>query len=425
MIYIDSRDKEVRVSFQEAVEQGLAPSGGLFVPESIPTLDSSFLDTIDKLSDREIAKTVLKPFVEGSLTDQQLSSIVDQTITFPFPATKVGKGVYSLELFHGPTMAFKDVGANFLARSLSIFADSKKRLTVLTATSGDTGSAVANGFYKVDNVDVKVLFPKGKVSPFQEYQMTSLGENIKAYEVDGTFDDCQTLVKKAFADEKYSWLLNLSSANSINVARFLPQMIYYFIGYKNLILDKVISNGDKVIFSVPSGNFGNLTAGVIAKLMGLPIDRFIAANNANDTFVNYLESGVYTPKRSVETYSNAMDVGAPSNFERLITILGDDLSAMISGESISDSETLQEIKQCYIDSGYILDPHGAVGKICLDRVIKEDEVGLFLETASPAKFSDVVKLAIPDFKDPEVSLDGCEKTLISADYIDFRDQLLS
>lgn len=415
MNYISTRHNNEQISFKEATLNGLAKDGGLYIPNHIPSLPKSFFENIENLSNFDIAFTVLKDFVGNSLTDEQLKSVISQTLSFPLPTIKVNKNIYALELFHGPTQAFKDIGARFMSRCLSYFNHGKE-VVVLVATSGDTGSAVANGFYNVSGVSVKILFPKGKVSPFQEYQMTSLGKNIQAIEVDGTFDDCQALVKQAFNDVDLRQKIALSSANSINVARFLPQMLYYFIAYKQL---KSALSDKKLVVSVPSGNFGNLTAGIIAKKMGLPIHRFIAANNANDTFFNYLNTGNYKPKPSVQTLSNAMDVGAPSNFERILHLYNNDLEAIkndISAYTFDDQATLIEIENCFKTNHYLLDPHGAVGKLALHNNLKTDEIGLFLETAHPQKFSSVIQQVIPDFKTESVDLSICSKIEIQNNY---------
>jgi threonine synthase len=415
MKYISTRQKNETISFKEATLNGLAKDGGLYVPNQIPSLPTAFFEQIEKCPDCEIAFTVLKPFVSDSLTDTQLQSVIFQTLSFPLPMVLVNKNSYALELFHGPTQAFKDIGARFMSRCLSNFNEGKE-VSVLVATSGDTGSAVANGFYNVSGIKVKILFPKGKVSPYQEFQMTSLGNNIQAIEVEGTFDDCQALVKQAFNDANLRKKLALSSANSINVARLLPQMLYYFIAYKQL---KSALGDKKLVVSVPSGNFGNLTAGLIAKKMGLPISRFIAANNANDTFFDYLTTGIYTPKPSVQTLSNAMDVGAPSNFERILYLYNQQLEALkldVSAFTFDDQATLNEIENCYKNNHYLLDPHGAIGKLALNKSLKNDELGLFLETAHPQKFSSVIQKVIPNFEAPKVDLSHCSKKTIKNNY---------
>ncbi len=424
MYYLNTRNKEERVSFKDATLNGLAKNGGLYVPESIPSLPPSFFDQIEELGDTEIATQVMLPFVADSLTETELRSILKETLSFPTPVVPVQKNIYCLELFHGPTQAFKDVGARFMSRCLSHFVKQDSRTTVLVATSGDTGSAVANGFANVEGIQVKILFPKGKVSKFQEYQMTSLGGNIEALEVAGTFDDCQALVKQAFNDKELNSKLQLSSANSINVARFLPQMLYYFLAYKQL---RAQLKNRKWVVSVPSGNFGNLTAGLIAKRMGLPVHQFIAANNANDTFFHYLQTGNYVPKPSVSTFSNAMDVGAPSNFERIVYLYDNDHSAIkhdILSMSISDEKTIEEIQNTHQGTDYTLDPHGAVGIKALRTFLKEEEVGLFLETAHPRKFEHVVAKALPSYPIQEVDLANCSKTSIDNSYQSLLKQLL-
>jgi len=422
MKYISTRQKNETISFKEATLNGLAKDGGLYVPNHIPSLPKAFFDQLETYSNHEIAFAVLKPFVSDSLTETQLKSVIFQTLSFPLPTVQVNKNSYALELFHGPTQAFKDIGARFMSRCLSYFNEGKE-VIVLVATSGDTGSAVANGFYNVSGIKVKILFPKGKVSPYQEFQMTSLGNNIQAIEIEGTFDDCQALVKQAFNDTNLRKKLALSSANSINVARLLPQMLYYFIAYKQL---KSALGDKKLVVSVPSGNFGNLTAGLIAKKFGLPISRFIAANNANDTFFNYLTTEIYTPKPSVQTLSNAMDVGAPSNFERILYLYNQQLEALkldVSAFTFSDQATLNELKNCYKNNHYLLDPHGAIGKLALDKSLKNDELGLFLETAHPQKFSSVIQKVIPSFKAPKVDLSHCSKKTIKNNYKNLCDLL--
>lgn len=424
MNYINTKDTSEVVSFKEATIKGLGNNKGLFVPERIPQLPESFFQEIEQKSDLEIAMEVMLPFVEGSLSKDELQAILEQTISFTLPVKEIRENVSVLELFHGPTQAFKDIGAKFMAGCLSAFQQDKK-VTVLVATSGDTGSAVANGFYEVDGVEVKVLFPKGKVSAYQEKQMTGLGKNITAIEVDGVFDDCQALVKQAFSDDELNKKLNLSSANSINVARFLPQMLYYFVAYKQV---KSTLNGRPWWVSVPSGNFGNLTAGLIAQKMGLPVAKFIAANNANDTFYQYQQTGEYVPKVSVATYSNAMDVGAPSNFERVQWLFNNDLSELsksLVSDSYSDEATLAKIKSEKELSDYLLDPHGAVGLMALEAKKPEQAYGTFLATAHPQKFESVVKKALPDFPIEKVDLSNCQKLEMKNDYAEFKRLLLS
>jgi len=424
MKYLSTRKNNEQISFREAVINGLTNNGGLYIPESLPNIPADFFNNIETYEDLDIALTVLKPFVKDSLNDSQLKKILSETLNFKIPVVPVEKNISSLELYHGPTQAFKDVGARFMSRCLSHFYSNKKEeVTIVVATSGDTGSAVASGFYKVPGVSVKILFPKGKVSAYQEFQMTGLGENIDAIEIDGTFDDCQKLVKKALNDETLRSKKSLSSANSINVARLLPQMLYYFFAYKQIKKDL---NGKKMVVSVPSGNLGNVTAGLIAKKMGLPIHRFIAAHNANDTFYEYLKTGVFNEKTSVLTYSNAMDVGNPSNFERIEYLYNKDIEALkedITAFRFDDESTLQEIQSCYEKNNYLLDPHGAVGKLALSASIKSDEFGVFLETAHPQKFSMVMKKALPEFEIQTADLKDCKKTSMPNDYEAFKKQL--
>jgi len=428
-------NNEEKVSFKEAVINGLTKNSGLYFPETIPSLPTSFFENIENVEDNQIAFEVLKPFVNESLNDNQLKQIIKETLNFPIPVVHVEQNIFSLELYHGATQAFKDVGARFMSRCLSHFykndtennQDDKttQNVIILVATSGDTGSAVANGFFDVKGIDVKILFPKGKVSPYQEFQMTTLGKNIQAIEVEGNFDDCQKLVKEAFNDTKLREKVTLSSANSINVARLLPQMLYYFLAYKQLKIQGQLgknsnANKDKkLVVSVPSGNLGNISAGLIAKKIGLPIERFIAAHNANDTFYNYLQTGKYEQKSSVFTYSNAMDVGNPSNFERIEYLYNKDVEATkkdISAFRVDDDSTLEEIATCYKNNNYLLDPHGAVGKLALHQSLKENEIGLFLETAHPQKFSEIIQKAIPSYESEKVDLSNAKKLSIKNEY---------
>lgn len=393
MKYYSTNHTVPQATLREAVVRGLAADRGLFMPERIERLPKAFFDNIDRLSLQDIAVRVAESFFGDDVEPEALETIVRDTLSFDTPVVEVEKDIYSLELFHGPTLAFKDVGARFMARLLQYFIsrDSGRRtVNVLVATSGDTGSAVANGFLGVDGIHVYVLYPKGKVSPIQECQFTTLGDNITAIEVDGNFDDCQRLVKSAFLDEELNARLLLTSANSINVARFLPQAFYYFSAYAQL---KARNAADGVVVCVPSGNFGNITAGLIAHRMGLPVKRFIAANNANDIFYNYLLSGVYSPKASVQTIANAMDVGDPSNFARVVDLYGgkhDAITSLISGAAFTDVQIAEAMKECYDTTGYILDPHGACGYLALKQHLKSGETGVFLETAHPAKFRDTV-----------------------------------
>ena len=379
-------------TLHEAVVKGLAGDRGLYMPETIKTLPQSFFDNIDKLSFQEIAFTVAQAFFGEDVNEEDLRKIVYDTLSFDCPVARVADNIYSLELFHGPTLAFKDVGARFMARLLQYFIrqEGNEEVNVLVATSGDTGSAVANGFLGVDGIHVYVLYPKGKVSKIQECQFTTLGKNITAVEVDGVFDDCQALVKNAFMDEELNNHMKLTSANSINVARFLPQAFYYFNAYARM---KALGKADEMVVCVPSGNFGNITAALFGHRMGLPIKRFIAANNANDIFYNYLQTGKYEPKSSRQTIANAMDVGDPSNFARIYDLYKGDHSAvtsLISGATYSDDMIRETMRQCYADNGYILDPHGACGYRALSEQLKAGETGVFCETAHPAKFKDTV-----------------------------------
>lgn len=379
-------------TLHEAVVKGLAGDRGLYMPETIKTLPQSFFDNIDKLSFQEIAFTVAQAFFGEDVNEEDLRKIVYDTLSFDCPVARVTENIYSLELFHGPTLAFKDIGARFMARLLQYFIrqEGNEEVNVLVATSGDTGSAVANGFLGVDGIHVYVLYPKGKVSKIQECQFTTLGENITAVEVDGVFDDCQALVKNAFMDEELNNHMKLTSANSINVARFLPQAFYYFNAYARM---KALGKADEMVVCVPSGNFGNITAALFGHRMGLPIKRFIAANNANDIFYNYLQTGKYEPKASRQTIANAMDVGDPSNFARIYDLYKGDHSAvtsLISGATYSDDMIRETMRQCYADNGYILDPHGACGYRALSEQLKAGETGVFCETAHPAKFKDTV-----------------------------------
>lgn len=384
------------MSLHEAVVKGLASDRGLFMPEQIKTLPEEFFDNIGKMSFQEIAYTVADAFFGEDVDKEALKSIVYDTLSFDCPVVKVTDNIYSLELFHGPTLAFKDVGARFMARLLGYFIKNERKETVnvLVATSGDTGSAVANGFLGVEGIHVYVLYPAGKVSKIQESQFTTLGQNVTAVEIDGVFDDCQALVKNAFMDEELNGHMKLTSANSINVARFLPQAFYYFNAYARM---KERNMADNMVVCVPSGNFGNITAALFGQKMGLPIKRFIAANNANDIFFKYLQTGSYEPKPSVQTIANAMDVGNPSNFARIIDLYKnrhDVISSHISGASFSDDEIREAMKQCFDDNKYILDPHGACGYMALKQGLDAGETGIFCETAHPAKFKDTVEDAI-------------------------------
>ena len=378
-----------KTTFKDAVVKGIASDRGLYFPETITPLSKDFIQNINEYSNVQIAFEVIKQFVGDEIPETKLIEIIKNTISFDFPVVKIDKNVGSLELFHGPTLAFKDVGARFMSQCLEYFnQNEKEEVTVLVATSGDTGGAVANGFLNAKGVKVVILYPSGKVSDIQEKQLTTLGNNITALEVDGVFDDCQDMVKSAFLDSEIS--RKLTSANSINVARWLPQMFYFFFAYK-----QVYQQHNDIVFSVPSGNFGNICAGLMAQKLGLPIKHFIAATNVNDTVPNYLENGKYEPKPSKATISNAMDVGNPSNFIRIQEIFQNNLSTLketFSAYSFSDDETRIEMKKIFQNSDYISDPHGAVGYLGLKNYgLKEDEFGVFLETAHPVKFLDIVE----------------------------------
>lgn len=390
MKYYSINNKSQKVNFKEAVVQGLAGDKALFFPEKIPVLPKSFFQEIEKLKVSEIAYLFLKDYVGNDISSNQLINLLNNALNFPIPLKNIFDNIYSLELFHGPTLAFKDVGARVMARFLSEFATSKRKVTVLVATSGDTGSAVANAFFNVDSVQVIVLYPKNMVSHIQEMQFTTLGKNITALEVSGTFDDCQRMVKEAFADKDINKKRQLSSANSINIARLLPQAVYYFAAYAQLP-DK----SKAFSISVPSGNYGNLTAGVIAKKSGLPVNRFIASANRNNVVPEYLKSGIFKARPSIPTISNAMDVGNPSNFVRLLELYKnswDKIKSEITGYSCSDEQTLTAIRSVYEKYNYILDPHAAVAYLGLSKNLKNTEnQGIFLETAHPAKFFDTVQ----------------------------------
>ena len=393
MRYYSTNHKASEASLQEAVVKGLASDKGLYMPEVIKPLPASFYNHIEDMSFQEIAYHVADAFFGEDVPAETLKQIVYDTLSFDAPVVKVKENIYSLELFHGPTLAFKDVGGRFMARLLGYFIrkEGQKQVNVLVATSGDTGSAVANGFLGVEGIHVYVLYPKGKVSEIQEKQFTTLGQNITALEVDGTFDDCQALVKNAFMDAELNAHMKLTSANSINVARFLPQSFYYFYAYAQL---KKVGKADNLVVCVPSGNFGNITAGLFGKRMGLPVKRFIAANNRNDIFYQYLQTGLYAPRPSVATIANAMDVGDPSNFARILELYKGEhraVSAEISGATYTDEQIRESVKAVYQETGYLLDPHGACGYRALNEGLREDEVGVFLETAHPAKFLDTVE----------------------------------
>ncbi|HNX55363.1 MAG TPA: threonine synthase [Prolixibacteraceae bacterium] len=433
MKYFSTNKTVAPVSLMEAVTKGLAADNGLFMPERIDGFKPEFFSkSIANLSFQELSFEVAKKFFGEDVPEDTLKSIVYDTLSFECPIVKVNDSIYSLELFHGPTLAFKDVGGRFMARLLGYFLRGyNKEVNVLVATSGDTGSAVANGFYEVPGIKVYVLYPKGLVSDIQEKQFTTLGKNITALEVEGTFDDCQRLVKSAFLDKELNDALVLTSANSINVARFLPQSFYYFNAYARLVqlgIDK------DIVVSVPSGNFGNLTAGLFAKFMGLPIKRFVAANNENDIVYKYLQSGKYEPRESVSTIANAMDVGAPSNFARILELYNHShskIAEVMKGYRYSDDEIRETMKEVYTKYSYMLDPHGAVGYRALKTDLKPGETGVFLETAHPAKFTETVEnvlgkgtVALPEKL--QAFMKGEKQSIpLSTDFENFKQYLLN
>ena len=431
MKYYSTNGQAPIATLEKAVVKGLAEDKGLYMPERIKPLPQEFFDNIENLSFQEIAYTVADAFFGEDVPAEDLKKIVYDTLAFDCPCVKVTDNIFSLELFHGPTLAFKDVGARFMARLLQYFLkkEGSQQVNVLVATSGDTGSAVANGFLGVDGIRVYVLYPKGKVSPIQECQFTTLGQNITAVEVDGVFDDCQALVKNAFMDADLNAHMKLTSANSINVARFLPQAFYYFYAYAQM---KKQGLADQLVVCVPSGNFGNICSALFGKRMGLPIKRLIAANNANDIFFNYLQTGKYEPKASVQTIANAMDVGDPSNFARVYELYGkshEAICADISGATYKDEQIAETIREVKAETGYVCDPHGACGYRALKEGLKAGEVGVFLETAHPAKFKDTVdsilggSLEIP--AKLKAFMQGTKQSIpMSKDFADFKQFLL-
>jgi len=396
MEYFSLNNKAHTSTFENAVLKGLAPDKGLYFPKEINKLPDSFFEEIKSKSKSEIAFEVIKNFIGNEIPEAELKKIIETTLDFDFPLVNLNENISILELFHGPTLAFKDVGAKFMAGSLGYFIKKGNlgKVTVLVATSGDTGGAVANGFLGVEGINVVILYPKGKVSEIQEKQLTTLGQNITALEVAGTFDDCQDMVKQAFLDKDIQQKMQLTSANSINVARWLPQMFYYFFAYQQLVEEK-----KKLVFSVPSGNFGNICAGLLAKKMGLPISHFVASSNVNDVVGRYLKTEKYEPKPSVQTISNAMDVGNPSNFIRIQELFQNqfgDLKEHLSSYSFDDEATKDAIKEVYENTGYVMDPHGAVGYLGLGTFLKGNPEyhGTFLETAHPVKFLETVENVI-------------------------------
>jgi threonine synthase len=428
MKYYSLNNKNSKVTFQKAVIQGLATDKGLYFPEKINQLPQSFFDKIENLSNEEIAYEVIQQFVGEEIPENELKQIISETLSFVFPLVKVEENVFSLELFHGPTMAFKDVGARFMSRCLAYFnRNINQKNTVLVATSGDTGGAVASGFLGIKGVEVVILYPSGKVSDIQERQLTTLGQNITALEVDGVFDDCQDMVKKAFLDNDLNHK-NLTSANSINIARWLPQMFYFLFAYKELK-----KHNKPLVISCPSGNFGNICAGIMAKKLGLPLTHFVASTNANDTIPRFLKSGIYETNPSIATISNAMDVGNPSNFVRIQEMYNNDLNEFekdFSSYSFTDDETKIAMKNMYSNFGYVAEPHGAVGYLGLKKELEKhpNSVGFFLETAHPIKFLDVVE-PILDIKLPVPtqieSVLGKEKVSIKiSNYAELKDFLM-
>jgi len=430
VLYYSTNKLSEPLNFRDAAISGQAPDKGLYFPEFIPQLSKQFLSDIKKKSRAEIAMEVIKPYVGDTIPEDVLLGICDETVNFEFPLVQVSESVYSLELYHGPTLAFKDVGARFMSRCLGYFSrGNKRRVTILVATSGDTGSAVANGFLGVEGVEVVILYPSGKVSNIQELQLTTLGRNITALEVKGTFDDCQAMVKQAFADGELNQQFSLTSANSINIARWLPQQFYYFYALQQWPYSQ------PPVICVPSGNFGNICAGLLAFKSGLPVQHFIAACNSNDVFPVYLQSGVYNPKPSVSTYSNAMDVGNPSNFIRLAELFEGDLALIqqtISSCSVSDEVTLETIHEVFFNENYLLEPHGAVAYTALRQYLDENpgQRGIFLETAHPVKFNTVVEKCIGKTVDIPVSashLAGLSKKsqIIEPDFRELKNFLMN
>ena len=454
MEYYSTNHKAPHASLEKAVVKGLAEDRGLYMPEHIYPLPKVFFDNISEMSFKDIAYNVAANFFGEDVDNDALMDIVYDTLSFDCPIVKVEDNIYSLELFHGPTLAFKDVGARFMARLLQYFIRGKEQeVNVLVATSGDTGSAVANGFLGVEGIHVYVLYPKGKVSQIQESQFTTLGQNITAIEVDGVFDDCQALVKNAFMDKELNQHMRLTSANSINVARFLPQAFYYFNAFAQIKKEMVsgkLSNEKSLVMCVPSGNFGNICAALFGHAMGLPFNRFIAANNANDIFYKYLQTGTYEPKPTKATLANAMDVGDPSNFARIIDLYSRNeeqgarsesvvlsaeethkaITSLISGATYNDEQIKETMRHCYKETGYILDPHGACGYQALKDNLKPGEIGVFCETAHPAKFKEKVDDILgTDIDIPErlaAFMKGTKQSIqMSKDFADFKQYLLS
>ncbi|MCR9227550.1 MAG: threonine synthase [Flavobacteriaceae bacterium] len=430
MKFYSLNNQNIQASFKEAVIAGIAPDKGLYFPESITPLSADFFENIEKLSNHEIAFQAIHQFVSEDIADNALKEIIANTLDFDFPVVEIKENVATLELFHGPTMAFKDVGARFMANCLGYFSQGEKQdVTVLVATSGDTGGAVANGFLGVDGVKVVILYPSGKVSEIQEKQLTTLGQNIEAMEVNGVFDDCQRMVKTAFLDTEITDHKKLTSANSINVARWLPQLFYFLFAYK-----QAKSKGKKIVFSVPSGNFGNICAGMVAQKLGMPVKHFVASTNVNDVVPKFMRNGLYEPMSSIATISNAMDVGDPSNFVRIRHLYKDDLKTLLqhlSSYSFSDESTRTTMKEVHSKTGYVLDPHGAVGYLGLKEYQKShsDTYGIFLETAHPVKFLDVVEqtLGVSPEIPPQIMkvMDKEKKSHIISSYQELKQYLIT
>ncbi|RPD43247.1 threonine synthase [Chitinophaga barathri] len=430
MQYYSLQNHQHRASFREAVIQGLAPDKGLYFPSEIPRLNKDFIERLDEYDPQYIARKVILPFVGNDIPVQYLTQIIRETLTFPFPLREVEENVYALELFHGPTLAFKDVGAKFMAGCLGYFRRAAEQpVTVLVATSGDTGGAVAHGFYDVPGVEVVILYPSGKVSELQEKQLTTLGRNIRALEIKGTFDDCQRMVKTAFLDGELQAHRPLTSANSINVARWLPQMFYYFMAYR-----KIKQWHRETVISVPSGNFGNICSGLMAAAMGLPIQHFVASTNVNDTVPRFLANGKYEPHNAIATLSNAMDVADPSNFVRILQLFAQNeraLKATLSGYRFTDEETVAAMKKVHSEHQYLMDPHGAVGYLGLKKYMEKHPgvTGIFLETAHPVKFANVMPaglqeaIAVPE-RVQQMNGHRKESVLMNADYADMKAWLM-
>ena len=430
MNYFSLNNNAPIATFETAVRKGLAPDKGLYFPEHIEPLEASFLDSIENYSDAEIAFQSIKQFICPEIPEYDLKQIISETLSFDFPVVEIEEGISTLELFHGPTMAFKDVGARFMARCLGYFnKDNNEEVTVLVATSGDTGGAVASGFLGVKGVRVVILYPSGKVSHVQEKQLTTLGQNITALEVDGTFDDCQDIVKRAFLDDDLTEKMALTSANSINIARWMPQMFYFLFAYKQLK-----SKNKPIVFSVPSGNFGNICAGMLAQKLGFPFAHFIASNNANNVVERYFKTNTYSPLPSIQTISNAMDVGNPSNFVRIQKLHDNNFEALknnLTAYSFSDEQTKEALSAIYKGSGYIADPHGAVGYLGCKSYREKNPAAqtIFLETAHPTKFLDVVEAVIPEkiALPPQIQavIEKEKSAIVDEDYSQFKTFLLN